>query len=280
MVKQKTVLIIGCGYFSSQLLERLSGSKKINVLATTTTQTRTNALMEQGAGEVLVWDGTEGAGPFIEKADEVVVSIRSPVHDNERILGALKQLVPVLKPSQHLIYVSSVEVYPGNLAEAREDDGSPEKIHYMMEDAFSGHSLKCIPRIAQLCGPGQDHRGFSRNMKGHLEKIIALTNGVLPGDGKQPVHLTHVQDLVAFVEYAIEKDLRGTFNLCRTLGCDRKKFYEILCDNYQTKAIEWSQNMAGVRHMIVPKLINTENLNRLAFSLKESHYEMDFLLNE
>jgi O-methyltransferase involved in polyketide biosynthesis/nucleoside-diphosphate-sugar epimerase len=281
-IKKKTVLIIGCGYFGTQLLETFCTSKQYEVIATTTTAKRTNKLIEQGATETVVWDGTKANDikSLIGKVDIVVVSLRSPTHDNETILTTLKQISTVLHPSQHLIQISSIEVYPGNIHEAKEEDYSTQKIQYAMENVFAEHKSKCILRIGQLYGAGTDPHGFSRNMKGHLEKIMAITTGVLPGDGTQPVCLTHVQDLVSFTEFVIDKNLKGTFNICNTLNFDRKIFYETLCDYYKVKPLIWSQNTESIKHMLLPKVINTYRLQQLPFSLDESHYKIESILKE
>ena len=280
--KQKRVCIIGCGYFGSRLLQQLNASGRYQVSVTTTTPDRTEALIAQEASEVLVWDGTDAdsLGAFIEQADVVVVSLRALTHDNAQTLDTLKRMAPMLQPSQHLIHMSSIEVYPGSLQEVREEDASSDKIQYAMEEAFAGHSLKCTPRIAQLYGPGEDHRHNLRNMKGHVEKIRTFTRGILPGDGSQSVHLTHVQDLVDFTEFAIEEKLRGSFNLCKTLSMSRRDFYEKLCEHYGTQPIRWSAEMEGIVHMMLPLVIHTDRLGGLHFSLDEKNYDMEFLLEE
>ena len=281
-IKKKTILIIGCGYFGTQLLETFSSSGQNKVLATTTTAERTNTLIKQGATGAVVWDGAKANDIklLIEKADIIVVSLRSPTHDNETILATLKQISTVLQPSQHLIQISSIEVYPGDIHEAKEEDYSTQKIQYVMENVFAEHKSKCILRIGQLYGAGTDSHGLSRNMKGHLEKIMAITSGVLPGDGTQPVCLTHVQDLVSFTGFVIDKNLKGTFNICNTLDFNRKIFYETLCDYYKVKPVVWSQNTETIKHMLLPKVINTYRLQQLPFSLDESHYEIESILEE
>src|SRR5262249_44636613 len=168
------------------------------------------------------------------------------------------------------IYVSSIEVYPEALAEVREEDTSPDKVQTGMEQVFAGHPFTCILRISQLYGPGQDHRQEARNMRGHVDKILALTKGVLPGDGGRPVHLTHVQDLVAVVALALARGLRGTFNVCKTLDCTQKTFYDRLCASYQLTPIQWVPSMPIFKHMMLPTVIHTDRLHGLPYALDES----------
>jgi len=117
-------------------------------------------------------------------------------------------------------------------------------------------------------------------MRGHIDKILALTRGTLPGDGNQPVHLTHVQDLVAFVALALARGLRGTFNLCKTLDCTQKTFLDRLCAHYQLNPIQWSPSMPMFQHMIMPSVIHTDRLRGLPYALDENRYAMESLLRE
>jgi hypothetical protein len=263
-------LLGGGGYFGTRLLARLRAEMPDAwLIASTTTPGRDDELRARGASAVAVWDGSDSEvlRGALTCAENVVISLRYPVHGPDALTAALKAAAAYLSADQRVIQISTIQA---------ELPGTP---FGSFEALLDGAPRRAVVRIGQLVGPGADARGASRNLRGHYEKVVTFTGGRLHGDGSQPVHVTHVDDLVDATVALLRCELTGTFNVVETLPLDQRRFHAAMAAHFDRPDIHWLGNGPGAGNLLLPPTVSTTRLYEIpGYTRQRSRYALEALL--
>ena len=226
MASEKTVSILGCGWFGLPLARRLV-TDGFTVRGSTTDPAKTAIIADAGARPFVISiepDKDPGAEEFFT-SDVVVVNFPPQRRDDitTYLAGQTRALVRALHCGGcgFTVLISSTSVYAelGPVTESDSDKGMPEKpsgtaLRQMEKSmaAAKGFDLTVL-RFAGLVGYDRDPRVF-------LKKRAASRRP------DTPVNLIHRDDCVEITARIIEKDIRGEiFNAVSDFHPLRSKFY-------------------------------------------------------
>ena len=223
---QRSVSILGCGWFGWPLAQRLKSSGW-RVCGSKTSDAGVAELTNSGINGFILHLNPEPAQPVAPEllGNEVAVINMPPSRSAEsgfylkqnHVLGSLLASGDIRK----LIFISSTSVYPNANRAVRESDR-------LTADKPVGKELQqvetywrtlpdfevTIIRFGGLVGPGRDPGRFLAGKKG-------LSNG------DAPVNLIHLDDCIAITETVLDQNAWGrTFNACSPGHPSRRRFYE------------------------------------------------------
>lgn len=224
-MQNKTVSILGCGWFGLSLAESLI-RKGFHVKGSSTREEKMDVLRGQGIEPYLVrFDEHTGTGftPFFE-CDVLVICIppnrksgEAPIYPEK--IGKIKEALLNARVSK-VVFVSSTGVYPDNNMEVDESivpqpDSESGRALLQAESIIRDTDEYCVSvvRFGGLIGPG---RNPGRFFAGKSD----VPNGLAP------VNLIHQKDCVGVVEAIIDQDAFGhIFNVCSEEHPAKMDFY-------------------------------------------------------
>lgn len=223
-----TLGIVGCGW-TGQALAHVMQSDGWQVWGSRTSSERVQALEADGVkGVVLALEEAFTDTYQLPTCDAMVLSFPPSGKSGSRHLYAerIRRIVNMglEQQTRHFIMLSSTSVYANTQGWAYEDSKTPMDTQsevYQGEQAFlqaleeSPHP-KIIFRLAGLMGPGR-HPG--RRLSGRR----------IPTSAYAPVNLVHRDDVVASVQWALEKKLDGVFNICCGTHPSKMQCYGSAC---------------------------------------------------
>ncbi len=227
MASEKTVSILGCGWFGLPLAHRLV-RHGFKVLGSTTDSGKTTSISDAGVRPFVISiepDKEPGSEEFFG-SDIVVVNFPPKRRDDigEYLAGQTRTLIRALRRGGcgFAILISSTSVYAetgGVLTESDSDTGTPSKpsgdaLRRMEKDMAAESFDLTVLRFAGLVGYDRDPRVF-------LKKRHAAPRS------DTPVNLIHRDDCVEITALVIERNIRGkTFNAVSDFHPLRSEFYK------------------------------------------------------
>ena len=93
-------------------------------------------------------------------------------------------------------------------------------------------------RLGEIYGPG-------RTLE---QKIARLQGRTLSGNGSSFTNMIHLEDIVGAIDYSVEHELTGIFNLCDDeQHLTREEFYQQLAAHYNCPHVVFDNSSRGVR---------------------------------
>lgn len=263
--------IIGCGYVGQAVASRWIDKGHI-VSATTRKPIRLAALEHLALHPFLIQNGN--LKPFIESQEAILISLAPNKTTDDYTATYLKttqQIVQALDSSpslKQILYTSSTSVY-GDQQGAWTDETAPlnffngqARILYETEQLLlqqdSEHLSVCILRLGEIYGPRREISARLHRMQGHP----------FPGTGANYTNLIHLEDIVEALDFALNHNLRGIYNLCNDLHISRRQLYAALCEQEKLAPIQWDpliQSQHGGN-----KRVSNQKIKNLGFSFSKN----------
>lgn len=222
---QKTISILGCGWYGLELAKHLI-SKGYEVKGSTTSPTKLPQLQSEGIEPYLVsfHEQSIAYDDAFFKSHTLVICIPPKRSSAEQASfpGKIREICKAANNNtiKNILFISSTSVYGDHNIELSEtDEPKPDtpsgKAMVIAEEIFrQQHSLKTtILRFGGLIGPGRDPGKFFAGK-------IDVPNGLAP------INLIHLTDCVNISTHIIETESFGyTFNACTPDHPTRQEFY-------------------------------------------------------
>ena len=159
--------------------------------------------------------------------------------ENTQLATHIRKLALKINTPKKIIYLSSSAVYGDHqgkwVDEASELKTTDEYGKDLIETEKTYLSLEelnwqvCILRSAEVYGPGKE-----------LSKRVALfSDQVLSGDGSQYSNMVHQLDSTFAVNYALQHNLEGIYNLSDDEHPTRKEIYDKVAEKFQLPKVKW-----------------------------------------
>ena len=230
VLQQKSVAVVGCGWFGVALAKhlvqagyRVTGAKRhMEELGPLTEVGIQGFQLQLGAEAEVLADPQSLQGLF--QTDFLVVNIPPRLkHGNIAYIQELQQLIALTQGwhYQGIVFISTTGVYPSLDKSMTEADAQAESASSQVlldaEALFARQPNSCIVRFAGLVGP-----------KRHPGRFFAGKTDV--AGGNVAVNLVHLQDCVAAVSLIIAAKAKGekvaaVYNLCAPEHPSRSEFY-------------------------------------------------------
>ena len=266
------VFILGMGHVGKALAQRLR-SEGHRVTGSTTTPGKVEEL-SQYADEVVVLRGAEKNKLQAAAADcDVIVATVAPNVKNTRTVEERHQhYADVLVASCHsareacgrVIFLSSFSVYgDGGGAQGPVTEETPTANHeepssryYQEAEAEVLHNDGgCVLRFPDMYGAPGDLS---------FEQRVAMCHEYFGGkaifSADAPLYAIHFEDVVEAVHHALEKDLRGVFNVCDNdhLPASNQRVFDAICAAGNMPPLEFlDQIKAPLKKISAQKIYNT-----------------------
>jgi nucleoside-diphosphate-sugar epimerase len=273
----KNVAIIGCGYVGTALAS--FWKKKNYSITATTTQVKQGKTLSKVVPNTIIAKGTDKA--IIEKIiaeNEIIILTLSTSYTQNfqnTFLGTsqtIKQAALQSKQSKTLIYTSNCLVY-GDHKGHWVDESSPsnpltEQSRILIETEKNILSLQqqkwkvCVLRLGDIYGP---NREISKTVK-------KLEQQVLPGDGSQYTNMTHRDDVIAAIDYALTYHLDGIYNLVDDDHPKTRELYEEICTRLFLPKITWEPSHSKIEQG--NKRVSNHKIKSAGYTFLHPHREM------
>jgi nucleoside-diphosphate-sugar epimerase len=241
------LIVMGAGYVGMALLKDLQ-KQSHEIYITTTQEKRVNELKPFGK-DVLVIDASQNLEKLIDTCDGMIVLVAPNQSQSyeETYLKTAKRIASALngrtKPF-YLLYTSSTSVCEGIDGEwvTEEMTLNPQsengKILLATEQCYlnSGVSV-CIVRLGGIHGP---HRTL-------LDRAKRFSGKELPGTGEEATNHSHLDDIVAGIQFCLSHSLTGIYHLVSDDHPTRKELYTNLCQQLNLPPPTWNPTLADHR---------------------------------
>ncbi|MGG6298331.1 SDR family oxidoreductase [Leptolyngbya sp. AN02str] len=256
------ITIIGCGYVGTAIARYWHQASEHQLTVTTTTTDRLEELGAIAQRSVVLQGADASALHTVLQHQEVVVVTVAPTGNQQvdadgyeqTYLGTCKNLVAVLPqvPTvRQVIYTSSCSVYGdahGNWVDETTpitpDNRHSEILYEAEQILLSGAKAHlrpdvriCIFRMGAIYGPGRD-------IKHRFAKLAGTTR---PGTGEHFTNWTHVDDIVAAVEFARDRQLHGIYNLVGDTPVTAHELMDRVCEQSGLPAVQWDPTVPRSR---------------------------------
>lgn len=144
---------------------------------------------------------------------------------------------------RHILYTSSTSVYGDHGGEWVDEDTpivpnhANREILYQTERVLLGCSSQrlkiCILRLGEIYGPG-------RNIEDRLRR---MQHQPFAGSGASYTNLIHLTDILQALDFALQNQLQGIYNLCNDFHVPRREFYESLCKMENLPSVQWDPSL-------------------------------------
>jgi nucleoside-diphosphate-sugar epimerase len=115
----------------------------------------------------------------------------------------------------------------------------------------------CIFRLGEIVGPDREISDRLRRMSGHP----------LPGTGENYTNLSQLDDITGAIDFAVNQQLNGVYNLCGNLHISRKELYHLLCEKHGLPHVTWNASAASVHGG--NKRVSSEKLKNAGFAFAD-----------
>lgn len=233
--------ILGCGYVGAAAARQWK-SQGNEVIATTRKSARLAELSTCATEVFLI--GAHPLSSFIQALDVLLISVAPDNGSNyaSTYLETAQQVAEEVKNTHSLkqiIYTSSTSIYGDRNGEWVDEKAQIENLEgnrrvlFETEQVLVNCSSKelrvCILRLGEIYGPGREIKERLRRLNGHP----------LPGTGDSYTNLSHVEDVIGAVLFALNHSLQGVYNVCGDLHIPRRLFYEQICKESGIQPIQW-----------------------------------------
>lgn len=164
---------------------------------------------------------------------------------------------------KHVIYTSSTSVYGEHEGAEVNEETPADTSHPQREILVKAEELVLslstaspnitVFRLGEICGPG-------RQIANRLAKMV---NRTIPGTGNSITNLTHLTTILRAYDFALEKNLRGIFNLTEDLHITRRELYDQICQERGFAPITWEGDSSSFHSG--NKCVSNAKLKKLGF---------------
>ena len=255
---ESKIAIIGCGYVGTALARYWNRQQGYSVTATTTRQERVTEL-ESVATQVVVMKGQDSQSmkAIADSHDTIILSI-APISDRQvdaeiyrqTYIPTAKNLVAAFKDTprvKQVIYLSSCSVY-GNkqgdfVDETSSVDTSSEYNQVLSEteqlllNSESENVKVSILRLGGIYGPQREL----------TKRFTKLSGQNISGSSKTFTSWVHLEDIVAAIDFLIERRLGGIYNLVNDFDFTIGELSDLVCDRQGVARIIWDDTQPGYR---------------------------------
>lgn len=251
MKKSSNIAIIGCGYIGLEVAKDWT-RKGDHVTATTRTAERLSELSKVAQKSVILkGNDEEEFVPIIVHNETILVTTAadSSEHYESAYLNTaqiFRRLALEMDLPRKLIYTSSTSVY-GDTRGLWVDESSPllakgEQARILIEAEKTYASLEelgwdvCIFRLSEIYGPGREIS----------KKVRSFANRPLPGGGDQYTNMVHQADCAGAINYALQHQLTGIYNLADDDHPTRKELYDQVSKQFHLAEVKWDPTLTGL----------------------------------
>mgnify|MGYP001452431022 CR=1 FL=1 len=239
----KNTLILGCGYIGFALLQYWNTKTRF-IGVTTTTKKKYDTLKQDKCNPYLTKVNTT---PFfsslITKYTNIIVAL-APKHKylyKSTYLETAQIISEILKnhsSPKHIIYLSSSSVYGNQYGEWVNENGEiaiqskHQEILYETEKIyltqFMPHIRTTVLRLGGIYGPNREHITRLKNYESSITK-----------QGNVFCNWIHQEDAVRAVDWILQHELQGIYNICSSDHPTKKKFYDAVAKNNHYHQLQW-----------------------------------------
>lgn len=284
------IAIIGAAYTGKEAARYLKS--KGHTISVTTTKPERVSDLEPVADRVVVMRGNDRARmrELIAGQDAVLLTVAGGMVEKDgkfvmdldlytdTYVGTAQCLVECLDAApglRQVIFTGSWSVYgnAGGVEEVDEDTpatpGSPfQQVYADTEDILFGartDGLKiCVFRTGTIYGP---NLGFiPRELK---SQTLPLAGQTVPFDGDSPATIIHRDDVVKALEFALEEQLSGIYNLVNDISESKKSFMGAIIADAGGEPINW------VGHGTGPKTLSNQKIKDAGYVFLDPVAEHD-----
>lgn len=266
------IMILGLGHVGKALAQNLRQLGHTVVGSTTTPAKVTD--LEKLVDEVFVLRGseTERVKKAAEGCDLIVATVAPNVrntrtieerheHYNEVLVGSCTSAAAACP---RVIFLSSFSVYgdggEGNepiseLTPTGNHEEPSSKYYQLAEKAVLGDGEGCVLRFPDMYGAPGDMTFPERVKMAH-----SYFGGKVIFGPDAPLYAIHFEDVVASVIHAINKNLRGVYNVCDNddLPASNKAVFDAICEELDLTPLEFlNQIKAPNRKISAQKIYDT-----------------------
>jgi nucleoside-diphosphate-sugar epimerase len=238
--------IIGCGYVGIRAATLWSHLG--HEISVTTRKAEKFHELSAVAQKIYLIDNSNSFNDFIQN-QEIVLVCMAPARGEDYRSTYLNTAHKISKALTHapslkqIIYTSSTSVY-GDLGGDWVDETScctPENesgnILLQTEQTLLGcrsEAIKvCIFRLGEIFGPGRRI----------VDRLRKMGNTPLPGNGESYTNLIHIDDIIDALNFALNHQLDGMYNLCNEVHLQRKEFYNQICQQHHLPPLSWDPSL-------------------------------------
>lgn len=245
------IAIVGAGYVGKAAASYWQ-SLNHEVTVSTRDSSKQNELKKQFSSAVLMQGSSSSDWQSILKGQDALLIAVAPSRRGDTIQSylstylytaqTLASVVDSYLALKQILYISSTSVYGSSTGWVDEETPIlPQREEAKILDRTEQTLLQlnrevrsvCLLRSGEIYGPG---RLIS-------ERLKALSNQPLPGNGSQCTNLIHLEDLVRGLDFALQNKLQGIFNICNDTHLSRKSFYESICAANGITAPQWNSQL-------------------------------------
>lgn len=239
--------ILGCGYVGKAVANQWK--QKGHLVSVTTRKAERRAELELIADSVFVIQNGH-LKTFLEQQEIILISVAPDSSDyHATYLETARQVKEHLNSCaclKQIIYTSSASVY-GERQGAWVDEDSPLRpsrfetsILVETEKALlscqSDRRKVCILRLGGIYGPGREMH----------KRLLQMQGRPFPGNGESFTNLIHLQDIVKAIDFSLEHQLNGIYNVCQDDHPLRKDLYNQLSLQYSLSPVQWDPQIESL----------------------------------
>lgn len=262
------IAIIGCGYVGSSLAQILKGMGH-SVTVTTRSHDKVAALQKiSDAVCILEGNDLDRMQNLLQHLDAIVISVaadsqktyRTTYQETAETIAQAMTSAPQLK---QIIYTSSTSVYGDHQGRTVDESTPAMAVHETSQILLATEKILlglsnaerpvCVLRLGEIYGPNREIADRLREMYGRS----------LPGDGSSVTNLSHLDQIVRGIVFALEGRLDGVYNLCNDEHVSRKALYAKICEEEGLEEIKWNPTQVSIHSG--NKLVSSEKIKSKGF---------------
>lgn len=265
------IFVMGAGYVGMALIHRLHNSHQLYISTTNPNKVKELSIYSK---EVIILNSAESndLSRLIDICDAMVILV-APKHNasyKETYLDTAKlvstALQKRLKPF-YLLYTSSTSVYE-NLKEEwanEESDLEPSSNNAQIlldaEKIYLNCPVKtCILRLGGIYGPDRELS----------QRAQRFSNVEMSSNGNEPTNHIHLEDIVSALEFCLNNQPVGIYNLVNNDHPSRRQLYSEICHSLQLPLPQWKSPDRITRASGYK--VSNEKILRTGFQLKHSSF--------
>ncbi|MCF7852322.1 MAG: SDR family oxidoreductase [Simkaniaceae bacterium] len=269
---KKSIAIFGCGFVGQAVAQTL---KSHHLTLSTTSLNRVEQL-SKFSQDIAILKGCdrEKIAEWIENQDVLILTMAPKTTDSYQTtyVDTAKNFAEILQNTssvRQIIYTSSTGVYAENeggwVTETSPLIHTPHaRGKYLSEteeillSLHSSHRRVCIFRLGEIYG---DERSLKK-------KIERYSKNPLPLNPKSPTNMIHIDDICSAIEFSLNHDLNGIYNLVDDDHIERSQLYAKLTKLYQLPAPLFSHETTPHSHL---KRVSNQKLKEAGYQLIHPH---------
>lgn len=243
------ITIIGCGYIGLALAEKLH--EKNHFLTCTTKNPKSIPKLSKTTQKSIIMKGTDKKemSLIIDQNDIIIITVDAD--NREEFESAFLQTAHTIKECasemsnpKRLIFTSKSYIY-GDQNGMWADESTPlrakddeskilidtEKILFSLNDL--GWSI-AILRLAKVYGPNKEI----------VDIFKESYKDVMPGHGDYYTNMVHRDDVIGTIDYVIDHDIKGIYNIADDDHPTRLESAKKLCEKLNLKIPKYDPNIA------------------------------------